>query len=298
MPPKAWMCTLILLCWQQYGNCQEQAENISSIAREGVELVRMGDWKRGLLLLRKADHAVLSRYANERGDLQSTLSEEHLAFGCDQVRKMLADRPNMAKGMDEDNVVFQWAARRFAGENLPNKMFWSSLQPVGWGALHFPPTPNVPGEVQIALEVRNYGDVRSLGFEELWSRAVFELNNALSAPQFLDLHVRTVEGRVSRDDYVREMFRLEFDATRLTRRYYLDVFAGELQSRGLDSDPILWFFSDAYMGTWEHGLQHFKDRKSYPWSSYGAYYDRCAPWPGGAKNEQHTDEFSDRSVQQ
>src|SRR3954447_17403761 len=103
-------------------------------------------------------------------------------------------------------------------------MFWSNKQPKVARALHSSPSSDRPGEIQIALHIGTGDRVRPLSFDELWSCAVFELNNAANAPEFLELHAKALSGKIVRDDYVREFVRLEHLAAAKTRRFYVTTF--------------------------------------------------------------------------
>ena len=49
-----------------------------------------------------------------------------LQRGEDQVRRMLRDRPAMAQYSSKAKVLYQWAARKFAGEDLQEEILGCS----------------------------------------------------------------------------------------------------------------------------------------------------------------------------
>lgn len=250
-----------------------QEDRSFKLAESAREFLRERNWDRGLDLLREADDIASKGMSVGGFDGIGELSADRVAFGKEQVRKMLADRPNMAAQVGENDAICQWAARQFAGESTLNRVYWSSRHPTRANALHYPPTRERPGEILIALT----DGVRMLPFEALWSCAIFELNNIANAPGFIAINARMLEGSIGRDEYVREHFRLEFLAAAKTRRFYLSIFAYRLQMERLDTQPELWFFTDAFLGDWRRGLQFYDNRSWYPWSAYGPYYDAYAP---------------------
>ena len=245
------------------------------LAESAKVLLAQGHKDRGLDLLRRAD-AIASKgmeIPDFMLDEPLALSAERLDFGTRQVRNMLADRPNMATGVKEDDAIFRWAARKFGGENLLNRLYWSNRQPKTFDALHYPPTAEWPGEIQIKLASGNQNDSRPFSFERLWSCAIFELNNAANAADIGILDKKMREGSIGRTAFVEGCFRLEHLAAAKTRRFYVSVFSQQLKAESLDTSLDRWFFTDSYLGNWQRALRFYNDPGYYPWSYFGRIYD-------------------------
>ena len=62
---------------------------------------------------------------------KARLTKADLEHGCQQVHEMLLDRPPMAQ-FGARPSEYQWAARKFAGEGLGERIYWEDVPP-----LHF-----------------------------------------------------------------------------------------------------------------------------------------------------------------
>jgi hypothetical protein len=202
------------------------------------------------------------------------LGENDIAFGRNQVDQMLLDRRAMARHVKCSDELYQWAVRQFAGEAALNRIYWSSDEPEGYWSLHTPPSDRLRGEVRIASRRSQNGHSRECTFEELWSCAVFELNNCSACREFNELDRQMQQCEISRDQYIRENFRLEFAATQLTRKSFLEAVAPIMARERVGFNPQLWFFVETHLCDWRRGFTFYKDKDSYPWSYYGGIYDR------------------------
>lgn len=248
------------------------------IADLGRHHVLRGEWEQGLSLLKQADAIAAKGAAVPDFTVnQATIVEEYLKFGTGELRKMLADRPQMAQGVDEEDLLFQWAARQFGGESTPNRMLWSNGVPRKFKAQHYPPTKEARGYIQIVSLPASGPEHHWREFEQLWSYAVFELNNAASAEAFAAAYTDAAKGTISRDAFIKRCFRTEYLATVKTRRFYLQVFADKVRRLHQHSDPDHWFFQDGWLGSWQRALGHYDRQSRYPWRVYGEYYDMLAP---------------------
>ena len=61
-----------------------------------------------------------------------TVTPKALEHGRQQVRQMLKDRPAMAQYGDKAQVLYDWAARQFAGEKLHQEILWDATEPAGF----------------------------------------------------------------------------------------------------------------------------------------------------------------------
>ena len=121
-----------------------------------------------------------------------TVTPKALEHGRQQVCQMLRDRPAMAQYGDKAQVLYDWAARQFAGEKLRQEIQWDANEPQGADADHY--TPQAPNDGRIRVASKHVHGPENGGlqtFEELWRCAVFELYNITSAEEFR----RISEGR-------------------------------------------------------------------------------------------------------
>jgi tetratricopeptide (TPR) repeat protein len=171
----------------------------------GTAWIVQGNAERGLadfqtmLRLNPKDPAVTFQ-----AESKTPPAEKSLKHGRRQVEKMLRDRPAMAQYGEKAKILNDWAARKFAGEDLHEEIFWEAAMPaVYWTAEHRMPEPGTPGHIQIA---RTYNDGPNKGkdrsFEELWRDAVFELNNITGVVEFTRLISLAGEGRIGRREFV------------------------------------------------------------------------------------------------
>src|ERR1700712_2683337 len=56
-----------------------------------------------------------------------------LAYGKNQLRQLIKDRPAMIGLVTEDSPVWQWAARQFAGVRSGDRVDWHSKPPADAG---------------------------------------------------------------------------------------------------------------------------------------------------------------------
>ena len=109
------------------------------------------------------------------------------------------------------------------------------------------------------------------GFEELWAGAAFELHNINYARQFLRLHEEAAEGKLTKEQFVADIWKYEYLAAQRTRAFYVQVFLPWAEKQKLPTDPGLWFAA-----WWESAadtLAGFHDKTAYPWRPYARQYD-------------------------
>jgi tetratricopeptide (TPR) repeat protein len=220
----------------------------------GVIWIKNGQYERGITdfqtmiqLNPKDTAAAFEAWPKEK------LSANALQFGERQVRQMLADRPVMAQYGDKAAALYQWAARKFAGEDLGNKIFWKGSDPVRvWNAESGPtaqPTDVARLSVQSSqcrfIRVRRkYNNGTEEGkdrpFEEVWRDAVFELYNNSSARDFDRVFAEAVGGELSRHEYARAMLEVEGSAAEKTRAFYIHVFLPWANKHHLSTRPEQW----------------------------------------------------------
>jgi hypothetical protein len=146
-------------------------------------------------------------------ELTTNLSNDDIAFGETQMGQMIKDRPEFARYVSKDDDVWQFCVRAFAGAAIGEHIIWNNslLENERYLADHLGPYDGHPGYIQIRKNVAS-GDRRGrpLTCEELWSCAVFELENIRSHRAFLALYYRALDGKLSREEWIRGCSRLEY----------------------------------------------------------------------------------------
>ena len=115
--------------------------DVDTLVQRGWAYHSKGHWDKAIADLKTAirlhpDDAG----ADYKPHAEAKLSPAALAHGQEQVRRMLKDRPNMARHVDESDVLRKWAARKFAGEDLGVTIDWDPLEPRHTLAQHSTPT--------------------------------------------------------------------------------------------------------------------------------------------------------------
>ena len=135
-----------------------------------------------------------------------------------------------------------WAARKFAGEDLDSLIDWDPTVPAHSDAENLAPEGDLHGAILIDPFYDSgpkLGQPRS--FEELWAGAVFELHNINNGKHFVRLHKEAVDGRISKRNYVAEIVKYEVLAAQQTRAFYVQAFLPFAARQKLPTDPGLWF---------------------------------------------------------
>src|SRR5580692_5051398 len=57
------------------------------------------------------------------------VSDADLAHGELQTKKMLHDRPEMARYVNQQSPIWQWCVRQFAGASLGQRILWNNRKP-------------------------------------------------------------------------------------------------------------------------------------------------------------------------
>ena len=161
---------------------------------------------RAMLRLNPKDSA-----ARFEGQGKTAISAANLRHGERQVRQMLHDRPAMASLGKKAILLYQWAARKFAGEDLHEKIYWdSSDPPQHTTADNRPPKPGLPGRIRLAARNTHgpkRGDDRS--FEKMWRDVVFELHNIVHAETFRRIDSDAAQGKLSKNEFVTKTIETE-----------------------------------------------------------------------------------------
>lgn len=205
------------------------------------------------------------------------LTASDLAFGQKQVDQMMRDRPAMAQLVEKGDVIYEWTVRQFAGESLGHRILWrpvisADIAPFilayNWG-----PSNSSYG----SIFVRNkYTDGpkkgESIDSEELWSMVVFEAFNISNWRAFSASESAAFFGKLSRDDYIKQMAQTEFSATKRTTQFYQEIWQPWVAKSGAATQPHLWFVDAP--NSFEEWIKLYTDPSRYPYGYYGPDYDR------------------------
>ena len=160
-----------------------------------------------------------------------------------QLRQMLHDRPAMAQYGEKAAVLYQWAARKFAGEDLGRKIFWNAPDPMlPSDACNHSGSAEDPAYIQLR---KNYTDGPDKGkprsFDELWQNAVFELNNVTRADDFQQIDGDAQKGRLSKQEFVAKKADVESLAADKTLAFYIHVYLPWAKQHGVATSPFSWY---------------------------------------------------------
>ena len=200
------------------------------------------------------------------------LTAEASHHGQQQVQQMLRNRPAMAQFGKKAGVLYQWAARKFAGEDLHREVFWDASEPP-FDADSLPPTAESHGRIRIR---RTYSDGPNKGkkqsFEAMWSEAVFELYNVANVQEFQRLEKEVAARKLTKVAFVAEKIECESRAAEKTRAFYIHVFLPWAKEQHAPTEPAAWFVglrSDSR----ENLLLSRVDKRGTYWRDYEDQYD-------------------------
>jgi hypothetical protein len=189
------------------------------------------------------------------------------------MARLAADRPELTRYVSKADPVWQFCARAFAGELLGERIRWDSGLPANdYPADHATPTKDQKAFIRVRKTYAS-GENRGqpLSCEELWACVVFELENIRSSKAFLALHERGLRGELTREQWIGEHTRLEYNAFRRTAHNYARLWQPIGLSRALTSQSEQWGIG--LPPTYEAWLAQYRDPNGYPWNPYGRFYD-------------------------
>lgn len=198
----------------------------------------------------------------------SSASLADLKHGEAQIKRMLLDRPQMTANVSPTNPICSWAIRRFAGEGSTSKIFWNQLPP-DWQCIaqHDYPEGYRAGSVRLRLLNK---EGKLVDGELLWAGLVFELFNIQHGVEFRKLRDDAFAGKLSREEWVRQNTKLEFEAIRKTEAFY----KSEWLKHANNPDPK--YAREWFVGTpnsYEKWISSYKNRRGYPYNSWYRFYD-------------------------
>jgi hypothetical protein len=105
----------------------------------------------------------------------------------------------------------------------------------------------------------------------MWSGVAFELLNLTRHEQFHKLTERAGKKEIGRQNYVRAMAKVEYDALRQLQAYASATWVPWATAVSARMDQSVWWVG--LPGTFEEWIDRYQDKNAYPWHPYGLYYD-------------------------
>ncbi len=205
---------------------------------------------------------------------KTQLTPADLKHGQEQVRQMLKDRPAMAQYGDEAGVLYSWAVRKFAGEDLGQRIFWDPADPPDTSADHFSPTATSPGRVRVRGQYKDGPHAgKERAGEEMWEGVVYELYNILSVKDFRRRSDDAAAGKLSKEEFVVRTAEVENRAGEKEWAFYLRVFLLWAKDHHLSTNPRVW-----HMGAHLHSPENHAPPLTVDDGPYRRHIERQYDW--------------------
>ena len=144
------------------------------------------------------------------------LSQKDLRHGELQVKRMLKDRPVMAKYITKNDIIWQWAVRKFAGEDLSDTIDWDNKNPYQRApSVMLHPCKSERGRIRIR---------KGLSFEVSWANAIYQLYSIAFSSSFKEAVKRAYKGSLSKQNFILRCAGIAFKSVKRTERFYKDIW--------------------------------------------------------------------------
>lgn len=209
------------------------------------------------------------------------LDAARLEHGRAQARQLFADRFMMGvyrtktgelRKVTENDAIFQWLARKFAGEDTGEIIFWNSDPPKDFRAGHIDASRYWPGFIQISrftAPTEGLGE-RMLTFEDLWVCAAFELISLSRVEESKRMEQQVRDKKIDKAGFVEAGAKFEYGSFQATSEYYDKVWRPWAQSVGFESNPASWRQPLPAFVEWRG---RYTDHAGYPWKPFESIYD-------------------------
>jgi len=269
--------------WSQYVSEIEPASEVSekrtlpespvSLAEAARLKFRSGDVNAAAGYIFKAielDPRDAGSVWNEHRDAK--ISSARMEQGEKQLKAMLKDRPTMAEYSSPGDELWNWAARRFAGEGTGHQIEWNPADP---GQADARCWRSQDGRTA-AIQVRDLEESQALTpvekFNRYWALVVFELYNlSHGAGKNLDTLSEAREGKLTREEFIVAELDQEMVAVQCSRMFYLKMFMPYMQAKGMSTDPHWWYCFTFYLDDAAR-LKHYQSLPH--WAFYSSFYDQ------------------------
>ncbi|MDX1930783.1 MAG: hypothetical protein SFV81_29940 [Pirellulaceae bacterium] len=194
-------------------------------------------------------------------DLGFQLDKSDREFGKDQVTKVCRDRPKLAVLISGSPRIQEWLIQRFGGMFIGRRAAWSNTRPgalkFDHSACHAPASPFADAIVWVNPELEGEHQLATL---------VYELLNAENSDESNDAWAKVWNGELDRENYVRELGKLEHRALLKRRAFFVvEYFAGGLPET---ISPEPW-----YLHVNHEFEEYFKLQPKFINEYYANFYD-------------------------
>ena len=269
------MLAVLLLLLNETAAQPVSRQELVAIIEQANELVWSGDHAAAQATFEKA----IAESSWDKGKSYAThieydkgLDPERKAYGEAELAKILRDRPHMNAHGIADSEIARWCAYRLAGIETGLPVRWDNQPPKTAFAEHGHNNDSIV--IRIADEHETVTKQRM--FEASWAALVFELINATHWDDFAFFRELAANKEISKQAYVKGMFRTEMAAMAKCRAFYVRVFLPWADNAGILSHPDIWFASAEFWGVPDEVIRLYHDKSGYPWQPYGGYYDSIA----------------------
>lgn len=191
--------------------------------------------------------------------------QKKLKHGEEQLTLMLHDRPALTEYVSSGGPTWNWTVRQFAGKSTGIQVYWDREARYIGRARNYLKDDDSCAFISIPKLTRTVEPLRG---DYLWSNVVFELFNVQNSGQFRQTELDAVAGKLSKDEFVRKIASLEFEASKQTFLFYQNLFLAQATSKGLHTNSDDWYDKipdsfEAYFSRIPRGLgyhQLYEDR--------------------------------------
>lgn len=174
-------------------------------------------------------------------DGEEVLSPAAMKHAEEQLRAMLADRPEMARHFSPGDRLWNWTLRQLANTAAGEPIYWDSTPPNNSTAAHQIPTRVNRGAINLRPADESEKADPDAAFERLWAGLVYELHNISASKEFQQCFDDVQNGSLSKDEFVMRMARIELRAEQETRAFYAALFLPWARAAGMPrSDASQW----------------------------------------------------------
>lgn len=205
----------------------------------------------------------------------SNFHDSDTDHGDIQVSALVHDLPQLKDIIYKNNPIWKWLAQAFNYSINDLRIYWD-------------PSPTTKsntfgGETQFLQSsgtcfIRVDGTDKDGEFanvdkkaEEVLASLVFELNNAQHKNELLAVWQMALKGTLSKNQFILETARVEFESGRGVKSFLIDVWAPFCKANHIESDCRLWWRFQS--NTFDEWIKQYPVGSDYPWKIYGDQYD-------------------------
>jgi hypothetical protein len=140
--------------------------------------------------------------------------EAKKTFGHRQLEQVLADRPDMADLLRDDDPIFEWVAAGFNGERSGQRIYWNAMSPRSAQPSEFwPDYFDYPPQICISGGT----DVTAI---DKWTGLIYEFFNIENSKSIAELQIKASAGELDGTAYARGCAKLEFEALQKAKAFF------------------------------------------------------------------------------